>query len=816
MDKKNIETIFPLTEMQSALLFHHLQTNQKDLGFLQLQVTFQGELDRDIFQSTWQSLSKSLPSLRTTVHWEKIKRPVQAVHNSVEIKVDFKDWRERSKNDLGTNLQSFLHEERIQGLDLTESPPMRLTLIQTSKRKHYFIWSCHHILLDGWSGLLVLQRMMDVYGSIYRKENPVEIKTTPFKQYVKWLESQSQVDSKNYWKSQFEEMQKPILLGSRGVNANPDILNERTKTIYSDSLSDSILKKAAQNYGVTPGVLILGTWAILFSELVNSLRIAIGITFSGRTAPVDGIESMVGMFSNSLPLCLNVDPELSLGEWFKHVILRQKELQRFEFSSPRQVYEWSGISANSLIFNTLLVFANQPWKESLKSEGLLLEDLKGDFTSNHKWTLVVRPGKKGSLQILYNGDENEARLADYIGQRFDEVLSKVVSSKSLEVADVMREHNLLAGDKEAPNSPNQLNRGNPTQARDLLDAEIQKVWENVFGIGRIGIDEDFFELGGNSLIATILIGQLQKCLVQNIFVDSLFNAPTIRQLSDLLNDVDRSDKNSILVPIQSAGNGTPVIFIHEMGGNVYPYLLLGKYLQSDHPVFAIRAPEIAIESIEEMSKSYIEEIEKAFGNAPVILAGYCFGGAVAYDMARRISKKGKGPPLTIIIDFMYLNLIRYRPRYLFNLLKAETPHKFYIRIKDKLKKVYGKVVRALTNSDKGLRDEVEDYFELPAAPEAVQKKIETHFRAMRDYKPGQFEGDICLILSESTYSKFDQCAGWDRLVSGKIDVSIIEADHVSLMEEPQISLVAKKVEKILGRLNSRLQKDVETKLANLS
>ena len=198
MDKQNIETIYPLTPLQQAFLWHSLQTSVED-GLIHMRCTLQGNINVALWQQAWDVVVARHPALRTSVHWQGVKQPLQVVARQASISLTQIDWRER--DDQQTALADFLTADRDRSFNLTQAPISRLALIRLGQTNYELTWSCHHLMLDGWSGALVFHQVLDTYEKLRRGENPA-IKATPtYQSYVQWLKQQDETAAAEFWQT---------------------------------------------------------------------------------------------------------------------------------------------------------------------------------------------------------------------------------------------------------------------------------------------------------------------------------------------------------------------------------------------------------------------------------------------------------------------------------------------------------------------------------------------------------------------------------------------------------------------------------------
>ncbi len=215
-----------------------------------------------------------------------------------------------------------------------------------------------------------------------------------------------------------------------------------------------------------------------------------------------------------------------------------------------------------------------------------------------------------------------------------------------------------------------------------------------------------------------------------------------------------------------------------------------KHLPEDRPVYAIRAPDRSYSDVDTMTDRYLEALLEAIPDGTCLLAGYCFGGMLALDMSRKLQRLGMEQNRIIVIDFMFPALVRYRPAYILRILREESILQLASRAYSRARLIPGRIGRMLRDPAKGLGARREDYFDLPDVPETVREKVDMHFQAVSSYPPGTYDGDFFLIASESDYTRRDPQLGWDRVVTGKVDVTLVGVDHNQLIEEPHLSEVA--------------------------
>ena len=216
MQDKNIESIYPLSPMQQGMLFHTLLAPKSGVYFNQVLYTLTGTLQEAAFQLAWQQVVDRHEPLRTLFVWEEQEKPLQVVRRRVALPWEELDWRGLSADQQTLRLEEFLQADRQRGFDVAQAPLMRLTLIRMEEHRYELIWSQHHLLMDGWSGYLVLKEIVAVYQAISQGlEYRMEL-SRPYRDYVNWLQRQDLSKAEGFWRAALKGFTAPTpLLGNR-------------------------------------------------------------------------------------------------------------------------------------------------------------------------------------------------------------------------------------------------------------------------------------------------------------------------------------------------------------------------------------------------------------------------------------------------------------------------------------------------------------------------------------------------------------------------------------------------------------------------
>ncbi|MCP4663164.1 MAG: non-ribosomal peptide synthetase, partial [bacterium] len=331
----------------------------------------------------------------------------QRVHRRVELAWRREDWRRLPAAEQDERWRE-LAEEADRGFDLARAPLMCLSLIRLADDRYRFSWSYHHLLLDGWSASRVVQELFEHYKALAAGDELRMGEPAPFRDYVAWLADQDPAAAESYWRRTLEGFSGPTLLtaGSFGRAL------ERTaapgygdaEQWLSESASDA-LRALAQGRRLTLNAIFQAAWAVILSRTSGSDDVVFGVTVSGRPATLAGVEAMVGMFINTLPLRLSVPSQAALLSWLGEVRDRQAELSRFEHTPLAELLRWCRIPSARPLFDSLLVFENYPVKPAMTAgsgQRVGVGDVEVGLRANYPFTLVVNPGPRIHLRVAYD------------------------------------------------------------------------------------------------------------------------------------------------------------------------------------------------------------------------------------------------------------------------------------------------------------------------------------------------------------------------------------------------------------------------------
>ena len=404
-ESDDVEDRYPLSPLQQGILFHSVYLPGSTIYTGQLSFTLQGNLDVEAFAQAWRRGVARHEILRSSFIWENLEEPLQRVSRNVEAPLETYDWREFSKPDQESGLDEVLEEERRRGFDPAVAPLMRLKLVQLDHETHRFIWTHHHLLLDGWSIALLLQEIFADYESLRRGIDREPPPTRPYRDYIAWLGSRDAARAKSFWRSYLDGFPAPtpLVVDHAPADTTREADTKRLRIHLSQSESDRLRTFARQNQ-LTLSTLFQGAWARLLSSYSRETDVVYGATVAGRPANFAGVESMVGLFINTLPVRVRLRPQMPVVAWLKQIQAEQVIAREYEHSPLVEIQALSATPRGLPLFESLLVFENYPLDVRAfgSDAGLNAGDVWWFDQTNYPLTVVVTPGSELSLEVFYD------------------------------------------------------------------------------------------------------------------------------------------------------------------------------------------------------------------------------------------------------------------------------------------------------------------------------------------------------------------------------------------------------------------------------
>ena len=412
-----IENIYPLTPLQSGLLFHTLMEPNSGVYFEQLTCELHGTLDEAAFAQAWKTLVERHPILRTAFVWKGQREPVQVVHRALELPWRKEDWRGVEGEQQAEKLKAYLAADRRRGFELNRAPLMRLATIQLASNVWQLVCSHHHILLDGWSFPLLLREFGECYRAYCTGLVPQLPPARPFSSYIAWLKERDGAKAEAFWREQLRGFAAPtpLVIGHPVGAAKPgETAQYREFDTHLAPQDVQLFQATARELRITLNTLVQGAYSLVLSRYSGLDDVMFGVTVAGRPAELPGVEQIVGLFINTLPLRVQVRPDFEAAPWLVRLQDSQLAMQEFEYAGLSDMQRWSEVTPGQPLFESLLVFESYPIDSSLPSKLGGLEPRGVSFIerSNLPLTIIVLPGERMGIRVSYDASRMDGQAVE--------------------------------------------------------------------------------------------------------------------------------------------------------------------------------------------------------------------------------------------------------------------------------------------------------------------------------------------------------------------------------------------------------------------
>lgn len=446
MTNASVENIYRLSSMQQGLLFHSLIDPDSRFYVDQVVYTLHGQLDEPAFEQVWRDAMRRHEMLRTSFHWEGLEELVQVVHDDAPIVVERRDWRDEPVWQHPALVDRYLSDDRARGFDFERPPLFRLSLLRQADDAWTFVFRYHHLLLDAWSALMVLEEVFARYGRAVGAAAAAEEPAAPrpYHDYVSWLRRQDLEGAEAYWRAALEGFDEPtpLPLGAAGTNpaaaeaAHHRESSERRLTI--DAATTERLREVGRENRITLSTLMQGAWALLLSRYSDREDVLFGTTVSSRPPDLEGIQGTVGLFINTVPVRVRVDEDESVLACCERLQREQGAARRWDFSPLELVQQWSDAPRGAPLFHSIMTFLNVPGIATLSGHdgALTVRDGQYRYKTNYPLSIMIVPGDELSVRVGYDADRIADGSVERVLGHMSQVLEAVAYDATITVADV--------------------------------------------------------------------------------------------------------------------------------------------------------------------------------------------------------------------------------------------------------------------------------------------------------------------------------------------------------------------------------------------
>jgi thioesterase domain-containing protein/acyl carrier protein len=864
----------PLSFAQQRLWFLHQFEPESSSNNMPVVVKLTGLLNIEVLKRSISEVVRRHEVLRT--RFPALKgQPQLIIALAKPINLPLIDLRNLPQQERDAEVFRLATQEARQPFDLANELMLRVKLFRLHDDEHLLIWNLHCIVCDGASSDVFYQDLTSIYTAFAAgKASPLPELTIQYIDFAhwqrQWLQGEVLESQINYWKQKLDNLPPPLKLPydrpyPKGVLTYQ---GDRVALMLPKTLQTE-LERLSQKLGVTLFMTLLTAFETLLYRYCGQEDILLSFASAGR-AQVE-TERLIGFFSNTLMLRTNLTGQLTFTEALAKV--RQASLEAYAhqdlpFEKLIEEIRPNTRQEKSPLFQVKFAL-NPPWSEGRGMASVKLPELT--FTSlfgyiyhgktKYDLTLVMREQDEGLGMVFdYNADIFDALTVEKMLLHFQILLEGIVTNPNCSLSSLpmltpgeqLSQGSAHLFEEEAISLTTPIERTSATS--DEIESKLVKIWQDVLGVDFISIKDNFFDLGGNSLLAVKTFARIEEKFDKVLPLSILLKAPTIEQLANYVRQEEIFEAWSPLVEIQPGGSKPPLFCVHGGGFNVLIYRDLAVNLGEDYPVYGLQARGLKhkrawISQIETIAQDYIQEIQTVQPKGPYLLAGLSNGGNIALEMAQQLQKQGQNvsllamfdsyapggieilPPLPRLISSVFYVLqygfsraiskgLKPNLLLLIKLLQQQTQKADRSKTIFKDKSSSSSKSKQLELNDRSSEDDFNRlekwmnqisqyilehspwaFFNPSAQLKDMEDATSTRLKALeasyskihQAYHPQVYSGEIDLFLAKEPPPGYhrDSQLGWGKIAKEGVKTYKIPGDHTSLMRSPILAQILK-------------------------
>lgn len=797
-----------LTRMQMLYWTGHQLRPDVPLYAAPLLFTVCGPFDANLFCTAVQRVMDQSDALRTVIQLVD-GVPQQLVRSQVTAPVEIKDFS--GQPEAKTAARAWMQQIVTSPFNF-QTNLVQFALAKISPDEHIWLINQHHIIADATSSFYIYQAISRSYEHLVNPEADVALpQISPFQIYREYereyRESAHFQRAARYWQEKLTQDVEPLRFFGQRASKKSTLTHRLDIELDPERAAGLMALAEVEAFqDLTLELTMFNIQAALFFALVYHLTGNPRPSFLApmHNRPTQAFRQTVGLLMELCPFVVDIEPGETPASLIQKLKLQTRGVMRFaQYGSSISLNN----KAHDLMFNyhrrPLLSFNGQPVVQehlhvghSSDSFALHIHEFEGSGTLKLKFDfhkdIFTEEQRETAVQMFY-------ALLDVFITDLDQPLDKIeLPWSAVQTAVSSPETN-----KHAPKTAVYV------PPRDHLELDLKKTWEQVMGLPRVGIHDNYFDLGGTSWQAMNLFAEIEKLTGIYLPLATLVQAGTIAELAEILRHQSGTQAWPTLVPIQQGDAArSPLYLVHGGGGHVLVFTKLARYLPEDQPVYAFQAQGLdgktrPLHSVEEMAAQYVEALLEHQPNGPYQLGGYSMGGAVAFEMAQQLQMRGHQVDFVGIIDtpaqhprLKWVRLVTKLTARLLSLppekeqmLFIKNRHRFWVGFRQILTNQKNRFSRKTGRPapQRGVNQaEQEDY--------RVQKITANNNRAYFCYVPTTYPGPVTLFKSTHGYRDIyrdtkDPLMGWQHVTTG-VNVHLLEGNHNQIMDEPYVEALA--------------------------
>ncbi|MBF8273297.1 MAG: amino acid adenylation enzyme/thioester reductase family protein [Magnetococcales bacterium] len=443
--------------MQEGILFHAMSDKESHPYHEQCHFRLRGHMDVSLFEVAWNAVMRRHDILRTRIVYKNVPKPRQVVLREQSLDFSFQDLRHEAPDQQETIIKAHGKKDLARGFDLGRDVLMRMAVFRLEEQVFEVVHSFHHIILDGWSVSIIQDESFRIYARLIRGEKPDLPQPIPFAAYIQWLEQQDQTTAERYWRRYLAGYQSRVALPGLITREKTTFQTQEVLYTLPKSLTDA-LRQLAMRHRVTLNSVVQTIWGMLLGYYNHAHDCVFVATVSGRPPEITGVERIVGLFINAVPVRIRCEPAIPF-----HRLLQQVHSEAIA-SGDYHYHSLAEILANSALahghLDHILVFENYAAQDVAnfsiddnKGGRLAIERYKQEDHSNYPLTVQVQPDVCLGFNMILNRAVIDPSVVDEIVANVQSIMTQVTANDSLAVGEITLSR-LTAIHKEIPANVN--------------------------------------------------------------------------------------------------------------------------------------------------------------------------------------------------------------------------------------------------------------------------------------------------------------------------------------------------------------------------
>ncbi len=471
-----VKNIYSLTPLQEGILFHSFSKEANESPYFE-QISFdvEGNFSSELFKESWNELIKRHDILRTIFIYDQVSEYKQVVLKKGEINLSYQDIVAMGEEQ-EAYIKRFEREDRERYFELSKENPLRLKVFKVNENVHTIVLSNHHILIDGWSLGVIFEELFTIYSALKAKRAIDLPIAKPYSNYIKWLKKQDMDTTKIFWSNYLEGYETDVLIPKK-LNAKEQGYRAKEEKLIISKEQTLQLQKLTQKYAVTTNALIETIWAIVMAKYNNSNDVVFGSTVSGRVDGLEGIDKMVGLFINTIPVRVQFSNEDNF------ITLLQKVMKSAIVAKDHHHYSLAEIQnltplKNNLI-KQLMVFENYPIStDEDDTLGFELGNIRNFSQTNYDFLIMIHALETINIEFHYNELLYSKATLNNIKNSFAQVIDAFITLPQNNVSEL----NIISNEEQnLLQSFNQTQNDYPKNKTiiELFEEQVKKTPNNI-------------------------------------------------------------------------------------------------------------------------------------------------------------------------------------------------------------------------------------------------------------------------------------------------------------------------------------------------